>query len=98
MKPKTPHRKFALTVHQIRTLANATRAISVDLIQHLIPPPTSRTNGKGIADVLRALKINDSVLLPINRNHARVAAHRVIGSGNYAVRREGEGARVWRIK
>jgi hypothetical protein len=68
----------------------------VDLkIEKGIPIPGRRN---GFSETLRKMKPGDSVLLPRDRLNANALAHDVLGSGNYATRKEDGGTRVWRTK
>mgnify|MGYP001600192734 CR=1 FL=1 len=65
-------------------------------IRNDIPIPSPRGASKGYSAVLRTLEGGDSVSLPITVNSARALAHRVLGAGNYTIRFEEGGARIWR--
>ena len=68
-------------------------------IEKVIPIPSNRKGrGSGRATFLRSLKIGESVFLPMIAPLASSAASYSLGSGNYAVRAEKNGARVWRTK
>ena len=61
--------------------------------EHIPLPPKNR----GLSASMRKLEPGDSVHLPIKAVSASVYANRVLGAGNYAVRAEGDGCRVWRL-
>ena len=49
-------------------------------------------------NALRALKVGECVLLPDKSKGNRSLVTGVMGSGNYATKKESGGLRVWRIK
>lgn len=66
-----------------------------------LPIPPRVVRDKGYTSSVRNLPIGLSVYLPISAAHARaIVQYLVAGSeckaGDYVVRREGDGARIWR--
>ena len=62
-----------------------------------IPLPKRKSSGYSLTTTMRAMKVGDSVYVP----NARTGNHTgwlVLGKGNYAVRNEKTGTRVWRTK
>lgn len=51
-----------------------------------------------VAGMMRAMQKGDSMLLTCSGQQVRDRARKNIGKGKYAVRKNGEGFRVWRIK
>lgn len=66
------------------------------IVEDNIPIPNPR--GKGISKALRSLQPGQSLHLDRNLNASNNHANRVFGAGNYAVRTEGDGCRIWRLK
>ena len=70
-------------------------------IEKGIPIPTgSGRKGQGKVQIaMKAMKKGDSVLLAHSKaGNTYSQAKAYLGAGNYAVRPEGDGFRVWRIK
>jgi hypothetical protein len=66
-----------------------------------IPVPAKRRKGTGFAQVLRAMKVGDSVFVPTamkSANTVMVCAHYVLGTGNYKTRSVDDGMRVWKTR
>lgn len=63
-----------------------------------IPIPLRMGHSKGYSAAVRKLLKGDSVLLPLSTSQASNCAKHILGPGNYAARKEGKGARIWRIK
>jgi hypothetical protein len=62
-----------------------------------IPIPERRAASKGYSSALRKLKVKQSILFPeADYMSINTTAARVLGTGKYAMRRIGEGVRVWR--
>lgn len=66
-------------------------------IEKGIPIPQGRHN-KGYSEILRKLKVGDSVLLPGQKESVRSLAAKTLGNGKYACRLDKDGVRVWRTK
>ena len=66
-------------------------------IEKGIPVPEGHGNHRGYAQVLRAMKEGESVLLPV-KSYAGAWQHacKAMGKGNFIVRADGKGFRVWR--
>jgi len=62
-----------------------------------IPLPKGGRNSE-FATLLKSMEVGDSFHSQMLITSLRQAVHRHLGSGNYAIRNEGNGARVWRTK
>lgn len=67
-------------------------------IQSGIPIPPIKKSSLSLSGVLRKMKKGDSVKVNKPAKVVTAVAHNTLGSGHYAVRRNGTGVRVWRIK
>ncbi len=67
-------------------------------VEKFVPIPNEDLGrGKGYSDALRGLaERGDSVWLPCTYLGIAQSAQRVLGPGNYVIRKEGDGVRVWR--
>lgn len=63
-----------------------------------IPIPTRRGSLAPEREVLKKLKVGDSVLFPDLTRRPMNLAHQVLGGGNYTIRKEVTGYRIWRTK
>lgn len=62
-------------------------------------PPHGREGSGHVQVALRALKLGQSVVLPVKSpGNAYTAAGKYIGKGKFTVRQVDGGFRVWRIK
>jgi hypothetical protein len=67
-------------------------------------PPAARRSNKGYSAAVLSLQPGESVFLPISRKAAYDVVHRLawvrseIDFKEYAIRHEGDGARVWRLE
>jgi hypothetical protein len=69
-------------------------------IENGIPIPEGHRgrNPSAVGIAMRSMKKGDSIKTAQTNGAARMMAHKILGAGNYAVRPDGEGARIWRIK
>ena len=68
------------------------------VIQRGVPPPPKRTRKNHFQVLLRTMKRGDSVMLPkVDSRNAWQAARLAFGKGNFTVRKEEDGARIWRL-
>ena len=67
-----------------------------------VKAPSSARIGKGYTQVLRALEVGESVLLPTSANSLRALCGAIEAErrtkGMFLARAEGDGARAWRVK
>lgn len=70
-------------------------------IEDGIPAPERRVSSKGYTEAIRALKRGQSVLLPTSYGSAYTLCAALCQTerkpGEFVVRSEGDGARVWRV-
>jgi len=52
----------------------------------------------GFSRVMRLLKAGESVVIPRSPAGVNAIAHRVMGTGKYALRKVEGGCRIWKIK
>lgn len=62
-------------------------------------PQRNRPKKSALSVAMLAMEIGDSFLMK-NKNHNALTtmAHHTLGKGNYAIRKDGDGYRVWRTK
>ena len=66
-------------------------------IEKNVPIPNKCVRG-GNRQTMRKMDVGDSAVFTGSQNSICTTAHIVLGAGNYTVRKDGAGIRVWRVK
>lgn len=67
-------------------------------IEKGIPVPSRPAKHGAVKAILLQMQPGDSVAFPCSAGTAYTQGYRHFGPGNFIVRAEGQGSRIWRIK